>query len=536
VNSEYFIGNSWGNKFEVSEGDTTYYHYLEPAANSSVVDTLYSEDEKEVMEYTDFRFRPSFEYQVNKDIKIGATLEIGDLRFGNEYDGAAQGADGVNIATKSLFVDWTFMKNHSIKAGIQGYHDPMYMFADDDFAGVVYSANFIPELSTKVGMLVGREEFISDYDKQRDQKLDEEFDYGYSNFIFDANYKVNENLIIGINALHQYSVQDSTDRFWKYEKKTPNLTTPVLTDWIDAPLRINKYSNNTWIAPYVKGEVLENLEVEAEFVLNFRTAEFKVEEGALKDGTGLYPFIQYGDTLNVNDWFKDPEDQFGIAFMSKIKYKLNDQIKFGANFLYASGEEMSGKQEKTLATCAPDEGGNIPQPAELGVFNTFKSQTDYYKGATPGVSAFSQQTKMGLEILGTTGMNDSEGLNPTVIGEEFGVIMPVLFADYSFNEKYSVGVAAGVAMTAEEINYFTSDSELGSEKYDNKASYIGAEIDVNATLKFNDYITITPVAAFFLPGDMMQINKGGDLAGDEIRATEKAPMMYEIGLKAAVNF
>jgi len=502
-----------------------------------MVDSLASETNLPTEKFADIRFRPTLEYKVNDNLNAVWTAEIGDINFGNSTKGGAQGADGVNVETKNLFFDWIFYPGHKVRAGIQNYMDPMVMVVEDDFAGVVVESSWdilnIPELTTKAGWLKGRDNGNGNTVGSTtilSNVVGRTYDYGYSNYIFDVKLSPSMNNVFGVNFLYQNYTEDVS------KPGTKALFSERLFEKSIAGYNLVNYNRNeVWIAPYFKGRPIYNLTLEAELVFNTRSAGFDVTRGKLRDSVFINPTWYYGKNM---DFLKSPkymESGSGMAFMGKVNYRILPELDCGFNLLYASGEELNTAKDSVIY---------LNETGELKMSNGIIHQPrNFYHGAS-SFSVFSKQTTTGLEILGTNGVNDSRGISPTLFGDYFGTVLPVFYTNYKLTKDYSIGLAYGSAMTAARVYYqtitevtkevttgTTTTTEIEAvKKNDNRSRNIGSEFDIVGSMTF-DKLVIKPTAAFFFPGDLMQVatksNNTGH--GNIITETGKAPMMYEIG-------
>jgi len=530
--------SSWGIAVDSTSGNR--YAFFSPG----MVDSLAAESNLPTEKFADIRFRPTLEYKVNDNLNAVWTAEIGDINFGNSTKGGAQGADGVNVETKNLYFDWIFYPGHKVRAGIQNYMDPMVMVVEDDFAGVVVESNwdmlYLPQLTTKAGWLKGKDNGNGNTVSSTSilSKIeDETYDYGYSNYIFDAKYDIDLNNAVGVNFLFQNYTEDVS------KPGTTALFSERLFEKSVAGYNLVNYNRQeSWIAPYFKGRPLYNLSVEAEFVYNVRKADFEVTRGKLRDSVMISPTWYYSKNMDFLRSPKYMEDGSGFAFMGKVNYRIMPELDCGFNLLYASGKELGTEKDSVIY---------LNETGELKMSNGIvKQPKDFYHGAS-SFSVFSKQTTTGLEILGTNGVNDSRGISPTLFGDYFGTILPVVYANYKLTKDYTIGFAYGAAMTAAEV-YYQTITERSKEvttgtttttvleavkKNDNRSRNIGSEFDVTGSMTF-DKLVIKPTAAFFFPGDLMQVVTKNNKTGSVYTITEtgKAPMMYEIGLKAEFRF
>lgn len=517
--------------------DTTSYAFY-----PGELDSLASEKNLATEKFYDLRFRPKFEYQAGENLKAVWVAEIGDLRFGDSSKGADQGADGVNIETKSLYFDWTFYKGHTLRTGIQNYMDPMVMIVEDDFAGVTLTSNWrvlnMPELNTKFGWLKGKEDGNGrDIGEGILSQIDEmTFDYGYSNYIFDLNYTVNRNNTFGLNVLYQNYLEDVSP----YNASNPLFTFHFFKKKVNGYNLVNYEKNSFWIAPYVKMRPLYELSVEAEFVYSQRKGDFEIIRGELADTLNVAGVELYSNEIDLLRHPLYTEDESGYAFMLKTKYKATEDLEFGFNFLYASGEELSTEKD-SLVYYKTGYGQGMKYSNELT-----KRPENFYKGASD-FSIFSSKSRTGLEIMGTNGICDARGFNPTMFGDYFGSILPVLSTKYQVTKDHSISIAFGSAFLATEVDYQTlkqveiKDPETGAVtgldgKEEIKSSnFLGSEFDVSAKLNFGK-LCIEPVAAFFFPGDLMQVGSKSASSNAAFTETEKMQTIYEIGLRAQFRF
>lgn len=95
------------------------------------------------------RARLQYIAKANADLKLVTHFELdysyyGDSSFGvHRNNGAALGADQVNLETKSIYIDANVCKNTNMKLGMQPYNDAFKgIVFDADMAGILFSSSF----------------------------------------------------------------------------------------------------------------------------------------------------------------------------------------------------------------------------------------------------------------------------------------------------------------------------------------------------------------------------------------------------------
>ena len=291
---------------------------------------------------TDLRFRPQFECKVNDQLNVVWRAEIGDITFGTQQSkildkdgkpanvgqssGGQQGTDGVNVETKSLYLDYKPNEAHLIRIGLQNYYDPMLLILEDDFAGITYTGKF-DNLTAKAGWLISTD----DGEKNINEST---YGFGIHNLVFDFSYAVDKNLKFGLNEFTQLASFNV--------KNTDSLA-------------INMNATGMWFAPYVNATMLDGtLKIDGEFSYFMGSSE-------------------YDYVINKNNVEKEenPKDRSGMALMLKSGYKVNDQLSVGFNFLYASGNDTHSDSTNVDAYYeyyqAPYNGTPISKYTELGL-------------------------------------------------------------------------------------------------------------------------------------------------------------------------
>jgi len=271
-------------------------------------------DNQNLERKVDLRFRPMFEYKVNEQFKAVWRAEIGDITFGDKAtanpgksSGGAQGTDGVNVETKSLYLDYTPVENQKVTLGLQGWADPMVMFVDDDFAGISYEGKF-DAITAKAAWLISE-------DNGEFNKKEEIYSYGKSNFGLDLSYSADKTMKFGVNALIQASTA-----FHKNIQNTKKTADSIV---------VNNNSTGLWLAPYAQMNLMDSkLKIDGEFAYFSRSGE--LENAVVPDG--------YTSTDKV-------DDESGMALFLKTAFKATEQFTVGANFLYASGTDKTDKKE-----------------------------------------------------------------------------------------------------------------------------------------------------------------------------------------------
>lgn len=83
------------------------------------------------------RFRPRFTVETEGGVRAVLWLEIGDVRFGRGAVGGGHGADGVNVETKTAYIDFPVPATPlRLRAGIQPFIFSKGLFLDDDASGI----------------------------------------------------------------------------------------------------------------------------------------------------------------------------------------------------------------------------------------------------------------------------------------------------------------------------------------------------------------------------------------------------------------
>lgn len=242
----------------------------------------------------DIRYRPTFNYKVNDNLTYTATLEFGDIGFGNISQGGSQGTDGRIVELKHLFMaitppSFNLFDRHCIKIGLQAHKDMHGLVFNDDVAGIYYDAQ-IKKLEFSTGWFVPRDIGETMYDSDT-------YSAGESMFSLELSYDILDNLNSGVYSLLSFSEDfDETDDTHVKETSTTRF----------------------WIAPYVTGS-FGKFNFETEFVYYRK----QVEETALL----LVQNIDEHAALS------------GVAYSLKADYEFMDRLGARLNILLASGVE-----------------------------------------------------------------------------------------------------------------------------------------------------------------------------------------------------
>jgi hypothetical protein len=146
--------------------------------------------------FVEQRVRLQYIAKANPDLKLVTHFELDYAYWGNSSytvgrnQGGAQGADTVNLETKSLYLDFNPCKHVNVRMGMQPIADSFKgSIIDSDAAGVLISGNDFGKLSPSIGYFR-----FQDTGSRRDGVLGHlTNDY----FLLDAKYEVSKNLKVG---------------------------------------------------------------------------------------------------------------------------------------------------------------------------------------------------------------------------------------------------------------------------------------------------------------------------------------------------
>lgn len=265
----------------------------------------------------DIRFRPTFFYKLNDNLSFASTLEVGDIGFGDSYEGGSQGTDQRVLELKHLYMKITpplygIFGEHNVKLGLQRYKDFQGLIFDDDVAGVLYEGK-IKDFGFGAGWFVPYDLGEEDYDTDT-------YSAGETIFSLDLNYKmkIKELELTGgmQNFLSLSNYYDEAD--------------------IDHVKEINE--TGYWMAPYAKGKFRD---------LNFET-EFVYYMNKMKETAVLH------EMQGLEEWGIK-----GIAFSLKTDYQIIDKLNTKLNILIESGVEEGGMGGYIAHTASYDTGLEI---------------------------------------------------------------------------------------------------------------------------------------------------------------------------------
>ncbi len=142
----------------------------------------------------DYRFRPYFDFTLNKYISAKAAFEIGDSPFGVEAAGTDIDADGRGIIeVKQVYVDIAPSKKSKFRAGIQYWEDGYGLMFGDEAAGLMYYGNY-GKLQANVGWFIP--------DDRGEANVDEStVSYGDNLIISETNYQINKDMKFGLDIM-----------------------------------------------------------------------------------------------------------------------------------------------------------------------------------------------------------------------------------------------------------------------------------------------------------------------------------------------
>lgn len=146
--------------------------------------------------FVEQRVRLQYIAKANADLKLVTHFELDYAYWGNSSyavgrnQGGAQGADTVNIETKSLYLDFNPCKHVNVRMGMQPIADSFKgSIIDSDAAGVLLTGNDFGKFTPSIGYFR-----FNDKGSRQDSVLGHlTNDY----FLLDAKYEVSKNLKIG---------------------------------------------------------------------------------------------------------------------------------------------------------------------------------------------------------------------------------------------------------------------------------------------------------------------------------------------------
>jgi hypothetical protein len=247
---------------------------------------------------TDLRFKPWMTYTQNDYLTAKWEIEIGDIGFGVDNsktagnDGAI-GTDGVNVETKSLFLQISPNKENTVIVGLQPYKDFHALLLDSDIAGISWKSKRDlggKDFTSYLGWFVSAD--------NNEYSVDEStYSFGSTEIVADFDYKLNDKMKFGMNNIFQF-VRNPT-----------------------ANPDIHETSFNMWIAPYFAG-TFDKFYAEAVFGMNNIHPEFETFNDAVDNSY-------------------NPKHS-GLVFSLKTKYNVNEEVDARFNFLFRGGDELGG--------------------------------------------------------------------------------------------------------------------------------------------------------------------------------------------------
>jgi hypothetical protein len=239
---------------------------------------------------TDLRFKPWMTYTQNDYLMAKWEIEIGDLGFGNAAKGGAIGTDGINVETKSLFLQISPNKENTVVVGLQPYKDFHALLLDWDVAGISWTSKRVlggKDFSSMLAWFVSADE--------NEKSVDEStYSFGSTEIVADFEYKMNDKMKFGMNNIFQFV------------RKELNVN-------------VHETSFNMWIAPYFAG-TFDKFYAEAVFGMN-----------------NIAPAY---DTFNDVEYDVYNPKHSGLVFSLKTKYNVNEDVDARFNFLYRGGDEL----------------------------------------------------------------------------------------------------------------------------------------------------------------------------------------------------
>ncbi len=274
--------------------------------------------------FVDTRLRLYFDFVASEHLRLVTKWEVGDTRWGNpaavgRSSGGGVGADGVNVETKNVYVDFG-IPNTPIWAsvGIQGIKLMDSWIIDDDFSAAVLRAQFDP-IGVKLGYIAAQNLNVSD---ERDN--------------IDALFlSLDYNDHVGPGALHANLVG-----YWQYGHQTPVSANPLGLVTPAGPIAFdpNIDKNNLFDLGFKLAYSMDWMSAHFNFVKNLGKVEFIGQPDANYEGwmiDGGMNFYHGPYTMNVGGFytsgmsFDDTSDNFKQFTYPLGTYKYFSQIMGG---------------------------------------------------------------------------------------------------------------------------------------------------------------------------------------------------------------
>lgn len=405
--------------------------------------------------FTDFRLRPWFNYEANKNISARFMFEIGNMTFGNRAHGLNMGSKPASVVKlKRAYLDIKFTEvqrvapihDAAIRFGFMGEKDPHSLVLEEDIAGIKYSGRY-NDLRYHLGYFVPAEGVERNIEGTTYSYNNTPSSYGTGMILADINYRITPKITAGL-----YNIIDMDTR------EADSAADPASAGYDSENVKdyVNLNTTKMWINPYFRGD-FGKIIVDAMISYNTRSAEYEA----------------VGKNINVDqaqqDALEDHRDNgSGMAISLKTTIKAVKDLDIGFNFVYAGGDE-DGK--------------------DYWIHHKNKYQN-------------------GLEMI-ATGVSDGNSYNYINRGAD-GIMIPALTFTYKMNDNLTLRGGFGIAMTTEDVKW--TDSE-GNEKSDTN---LGTEILLGARYRLFEKMTLNPYFAMFMPGEAN--TRGSDKTDSQMRA------------------
>ncbi len=406
--------------------------------------------------FIDTRLRMYFYFVASENLRVVTRFEVGDTRWGNPggrvgpSSGGGVGADGVNVETKSAYVEFGIPSTPVIASvGIQGLQLLDSWIIDDDFSAAVLKAKWEP-FGFQAGYIAAQNLNVSDENANIDS------------FFLSADYNGN----VGPGALYGNLVfyyQDGHSTF--VSTGLPgSLTTPARA--IPSLGLID--SNQLFDLGFKLGYKMDWMSAYFNFVKNFGSVE--LTEGPDSDYTG---------------WMIDGGASF---FWGPYTFNIGG--------FYTSGQDLRS------------DGVIDPATGEINLENVRDIERFTYPLATS--KYFSEIIGGGIFDNDDIGHRLPDGsLSGAWAGYGFpsNIWTITVGGAWQALEKTKVAASYWYFATSEKVPGYNSFREIDGIKWENE---IGHELNLNITQGIVDGLNLDIVGAYLFTGDAYSMEASGD--------------------------
>lgn len=411
--------------------------------------------------FIDTRLRMYFYFVASENLRVVTRFEVGDTRWGNPggrvgpSSGGGVGADGVNVETKSAFVEFGIPNTPVVASvGIQGLYLLDSWIIDDDFSAAVLRAKFDP-IGVQLGYIAAQNLNVSDENANIDS------------FFLSLDYNGN----VGPGALYANLVGYFQDGHSTLVSADPNtLRTPAraieantiyspVFDLLAGGAAVSVDKNYLFDLGLKLGYKMDWMSAYFNFVKNFGSVDFN-DNGSV-DYTG---------------WMIDG----GASF-------FYGPYTFNIGGFYTTGQDLR----------------EIERTGELGDIDqfTYPLATSKYFSEIIGGGVFDN------DAIGHRGPDG--GLTGAWRGYGFptNIWTVTVGGAWQALEKTKVAASYWYFATSEKVPGYNSFREIEGIKWENE---IGHELNLNITQGIVDGLNLDIVGAYLFTGDAYSMEPSGD--------------------------